>query len=317
MYSQKPMRIILLLYALIHFVCVFSGRAFAEEGDANHPLVRTIRMASIFDAMAGVNTEDARMALEMLLRNIMTHKSNPFTIRLDFLAEVSESAGKIASEQYDFVILNGMDYLELKPRIALIPSLVISKVDSPTEPLALVTKSNETLETLRKKDSRTLVLEVGRAGEVDKLWLDTVLLEEVGEPSDIFFTSIRRASKASRIVLPVFFGQVEACVVPNGALMVMQELNPQIGSQLQVLRRSEGLVTLLLCATPWAKDGDVEVVVEEAAKAMCDPKAKQALTIVQMNGFYRYKAEHMEATTALYERYKDAMKKQDRQEISH
>jgi len=297
---------------LLCALCSFSGPVGAESDDDPLQAPHVIRMGSIFDAMPGVNTEDARMAMEMLLRNIVVRHGNRFRIRLDFLMEFDQAAEKIASERYDLVVLPGLDYLQIRAKVALIPKLVLSKVDQPTEPLVLVTRRGETLNTLEQKDSRILIIDVGRAGENAKLWLDTILLEAGLGPSHQFFTEIRRSQKPSRSILPVFFGQVAACVVPESALNVMDELNPQIGRQVQILKRSENLVTLLLCATSWAEGEEVDMVIEEGIDAIHDPKSRQALTMVQMNRFYSYQPEYLAGTLDLYQRYHRVMEKRGR-----
>lgn len=300
----------LLLFILA--VCGILGVMGAEINDDPVDAPHVLRMASIFDAMPGVNTEDARMALEMLMRNIMVRQSNRFRVRLDFLMDFGRAAEKITTDRYDLVVLPGLDYLQIKSKVTLIPRLVLSKVDRPTEPLVLVVRHNETLETLSKKDPRILIIDVGRSGESAKFWLDTVLLEAGLEPSHQFFTEIRRSQKPSRSILPVFFGQVAACVVPESALTLMEELNPQIGRKVQIMKRSENLVNLLLCATSWADREDVNMVVEEGINAHHDPKSKQALTMVQVNRFYLYQPEYMAGTIDLYERYQRAKEKQSR-----
>ena len=302
----------LLMVMLLCAVCGFAGSVGAQLDDDSLPATHLIRMGSIFDAMPGVNTEDARMAMEMLMRNIVARQGNRFRIRLDFLMEFDQAAAKIKSERYDLVVLPGLDYLQIKATVALTPRMVLSRVDRPTEALVLVTQRNETLKSLAKKDSRILILDVGRTGENAKLWLDTVLLEAGLMPSHQFFTEIRRSQKASRSILPVFFGQVAACVVQESALSVMNELNPQIGRKVKVLKRSEDLVTLLLCATSWADGQDVDMLVEEGIHAIHDPKSRQALTMVQMNRFYPYQPEYLAGTMELYERYQRVRKKQDR-----
>jgi hypothetical protein len=281
----------------------------AESDDDPSNAQRVIRMASIYDAMPGVNTEDARMALEMLMHNIMVRQGNRFRIRLDFLMEFDQAAEKITTDRYDLVVLPGLDYLQIRPKVDLIPRLVLSRVDQPTEPLVLVTQCDETLTSLAKKKLRILMIDVGRFGETAKLWLDTVLLEAGLGSSHQFFTEIRRTQKPSQSVLPVFFDQVAACVVAEGALKVIKELNPQIERRVQILKRSGNLVTLLLCATPWANQKDVDMVVAEGIKAIYDPKSRQALTIVQMNRFYLFQPEYMAATQDLYERFLHSIKK--------
>lgn len=301
-----------LIVLLICAVCGFSGSVGAQLDDDSLPAPHLIRMGSIFDAMPGVNTEDARMAMEMLMRNIVARQGNRFRIRLDFLMEFDAAAAKIKSERYDLVVLPGLDYLQIRANVALTPRMVLSRVDQPTEALVLVTQRDDTLKTLAKKDSRILILDVGRSGENAKLWLDTVLMEAGLAPSNQFFTEIRRSQKASRSILPVFFGQVAACVVQESALSVMNELNPQVGRKVRVLKRSEDLVTLLLCATSWADRQDVETVVEEGINAFDDPKSRQALTMVQMNRFYPYQPEYMAGTVDLYERYQRIRRKRGR-----
>lgn len=308
---RKLLRLLLVFLVFIA-ICGMPAASDAEsDGDPPHE-PDVIRMGSIFDTMPGVNTEDARMAMEMLMRNIVVRHGSRFHIRLDFLMEVGQAAEKIAADRYDLVVLPGLDYLQIKDKVALTPRLVLSRVDNPTEPLVLVTQRDETMKTLAVKDKRILIIDVGRAGEIAKLWLDTVLLEAGLGPSHQFFTEIRRSQKPSRSILPVFFGQVAACVVPENALEVMSELNPQIGQKVQVLKRSENLVNLLLCATSWADQEDVDMVVEEGINAINDPKSRQALTMVQMNRFFLFQPEYMAGTVELYERFQRTREKRGR-----
>jgi ABC-type phosphate/phosphonate transport system substrate-binding protein len=306
---QNAPRKLFKLVLLLLFILAVGGILGVMGAEIKDEPVDSPHVTSIFDAMPGVNTEDARMALEMLMRNIVVRHGKQFRVRLDFLMDFGQAADKINADRYDLVVLPGLDYLQIKSKVALTPRLVLSKVEKPTEPLVLVTQHNETLETLSKKDPRILIIDVGRAGESAKLWLDTVLLEAGLGPSHQFFTEIRRSQKPSRSILPVFFGQVDACVVPESALNVMNELNPQIGRQVRILKRSENLVNLLLCATSWADQEDVEMVVAEGIDAFHDPKSRQALTMVQMNRFYPFQPEHMAATANLYKRHQRAMEK--------
>ena len=299
----------LLVVLLVENMYRVSGAMGADSDHDPPDSAHLIRMASIFDAMPGVNTEEARIALEMLMRDIMNAQGDRLRIHLEFITEFNQVARKIISERYDLVVLSGLDYLQIRSEAPLTPKLVLSKVDRATEPLALVTQRNETLASLRQKNPRALIIDAGRAGEGDKLWLDTVLIEAGLGPSDQFFTEIRRSQKPSRSVLPVFFGQVAACVVSESALRVMNELNPQIDQRVQILKRSGDLVTLLLCATPWADQQDIRMVVAEGVKAASNPKSKQALTMVHMNGFFRFEPQDLAASEALYKRYRRAMEK--------
>ncbi len=304
-------RLVFLLQG-ITFLCVaysYSGAVSAQsgKGSAQAPLV--FRMASIFNAVPGVNTEDSRLSLEMLMRNISMLRGNPFSIQLDFLMEFDQAADKIIKDQYDLVVLPGLDYLQIRSKVDLIPRMVLSPVDKPTEPLILVTQRSETLSSLARKKSRILIIDVGRTGQSAKLWLDTMLIDAGYGTCNQFFTEIRFSQKPNRSVLPVFFGQVSACAVTESALKVASELNPQVERRVKILKRSENLVNLMLCATPWAEREKVDILVAEGMQAIVDPKFKQALTMVQMNRFYIFEPKYIADSEKLYRRFKHNMKK--------
>jgi hypothetical protein len=285
------------------------GSAAAGSVDDSQQALRVIQLGCIFDAASGVNTEDSRMAMEMLIRNLWGEQGRKFRIQLDFIMDLGQVARNIDAKRYDLVILPALDYLQLRDKVTLDPKLVLSRGEAPTEALVLVTQRDETFETLAKKNSRVLMLEMGRGGEGAKMWLDTVLLEAHLGSTQQFFTEIRRSPKASRSILPVFFGQVAACVVPEGALMVMNELNPQMEQRVRILKRSQDLVALLLCTTPRAEREVIDLVVNGSVQAMNDPRSRQALTMVQLNRFYLFKPEYLMATENLYKRYRISVKR--------
>jgi phosphonate transport system substrate-binding protein len=71
---------------------------------------------------------------------------------------------------------------------------------------------------------------------------------EAGEdPSGVLFGRQTKEVKAAKVILPVFFGQADACVVPRTSFMDMAELNPQVGEQLRILATSPEVVSSFLC----------------------------------------------------------------------
>jgi ABC-type phosphate/phosphonate transport system substrate-binding protein len=136
-------------------------------------------------------------------------------------------------------------------------------------------------------------------------------LWQAGYPSgEQFFTTIKRASKPSQVLLPVFFGQADACVTTASTFALMAELNPQIEKRLAVVKRSPELVSLLLCATDLAATEDRKMLVEEAKGMEQDPTVQQAMTIVQMKRFIPFEPQYFQATTDLIEKHRTLKAKQ-------
>jgi phosphonate transport system substrate-binding protein len=72
-------------------------------------------------------------------------------------------------------------------------------------------------------------------------WLSTVLDEGRFGMTEQFFSSVVTETKASRVILPVFFGQTDACVTSKRAFEMMCELNPQVAKELMAIATSPAM----------------------------------------------------------------------------
>jgi hypothetical protein len=280
-----------------------TGRAMALEPGKADPALRIISFASIFDVLPGVDPEDARLSLEMIMRKTIVRPDNPFKAELDFISDFATASDKIAQKRYHFVVTMFMDYLDLSRTIALKPILVLSKTDQPVEFLVLITHNNVTLEQIVSKPKSILMLEESRAGAMAKAWLDTILWEKGINAGSRIFSEIQYARKTSRVVLPVFFGKADACVAPLSAFDLMADLNPQIKKHLMIAKQSEKLALMVLCATPFALPDDEAILRNEARWAMEDPETLQALTIAQMKKFFLYQPDVYKPAEAIFSLY--------------
>jgi ABC-type phosphate/phosphonate transport system substrate-binding protein len=294
------------LALIIATMLVAAGRLQAQP--ASPPATgppRELRIASIGSLAPGISSEDVRLALEIIMQKTMLRKSDPFRIRLGLLPDFDNADALIAGNRYDFLTLTGFDFLALSRSMALTPLIILSKHDRPTETLLLVTQKDRSLQGLLKREKRVVVIDQNRTGEMSKRWLDTVLWEAGYPASDRFFTTIKQVNKTSQVLLPIFFGQADACVVTASAFALMAELNPQIETRLTVLERSPELVTMLLCATDQAEPEDREIILSEVKSVKGDPSLQQALTIVQMKRLIPFKQAYFQETETLFRHARD------------
>jgi phosphonate transport system substrate-binding protein len=77
---------------------------------------------------------------------------------------------------------------------------------------------------------------------VASAWLSTILDEAHLGSSEQFLGVVTTDTKASRVVLPVFFGQADACLTTKRSFDTMGELNPQVAKDLTVIASSPALV---------------------------------------------------------------------------
>jgi ABC-type phosphate/phosphonate transport system substrate-binding protein len=256
--------------------------------------------ASLADTYTGMHAKESRMAMLSIMQKIFTPKYPEIRLHLDFLANDSGLADVISGKQYDVIATTGLGYLSLRRHIRLRPLAILSKTDQPTDAYLLITRKGKTLKAVAALPSRSLIIEAGGGGDFAKCWLDDVL-EDRGLPQhQKLFNIVRTGDKPSRTLLPVFFGQADACVVSESALSVMIELNPQLEDQLVVEERSAGYISILISATERLEDWARDIVMEETERMHSTPEGRQILTIMQMKRFFPFKPEYLEATERIY-----------------
>jgi phosphonate transport system substrate-binding protein len=80
-----------------------------------------------------------------------------------------------------------------------------------------------------------------------QVWLDNLLVGQRLPPTAQFVRQINPASKLVQVVLPVFFGQCDACLATRSGFEIMCELNPQLNKQLKIIAQSPGIVPAIFC----------------------------------------------------------------------
>jgi phosphonate transport system substrate-binding protein len=124
-------------------------------------------------------------------------------------------------------------------------------------------------------------------------WLDSLLTARVSSGAQGFFGSISEATKATQVVMPVFFGQADACLVNRSLLETMSELNPQVGRQLLILEQSPGFVTGILAARKNFSHTQRDTVVKILQEMHTDPKGKQIMSLFRITRLVPFMPEHL------------------------
>jgi phosphonate transport system substrate-binding protein len=177
---------------------------------------------------------------------------------------------------------------------------VLSKGDHPAEPLLLLTQKGHSWETLARQSNRTLLMEKGNGESLAKVWGAMLLADRQATRFDAYFSSVRLADKPHRVVLPVFFGQTDMCIVSRSAYDLMLELNPQIAAKLTILEQSPEFVNIIICATETLDEWAKAIIHEEILAMHTHAVGRQALTLIQMQRFWDCDPVMLKATEALY-----------------
>lgn len=206
---------------------------FASENAA------PIRLAVSESLVSEVNLNDARAAMQIWLKRM----EQDLNLSVDFPFKVFETTEEIVRKAraglFDAVALNVVEYRQIAD--TLDPTHVIAATDGGDQYLLLVKRNGPVRQLNDLRGKRLMVLHAPRMCLADQ-WLTTVLREAHLGDSDRFFAAVTPDQKPARVVLPVFFGQADACVTSLRGFQTMGELNPQVARELTAIATSPTLV---------------------------------------------------------------------------
>lgn len=275
----------------------------APSSDAIHSMQL---ICGALNTLSGVSPTDARVAIEMNFERLTTHFNPDFEggVAIEFLKDIDAAARLIRQQMVHVLVVSGIDYLLLSKISGVTPLVVAAKKDSPLESYVLLTRNGIHLDDLLRMKQRRLVVHGDNSRDIGRLWLETALNDRGGAPMDHSFTDIQTAQKPIRTILPVFFGQADACLVLKSAFETMVELNPQIGVKLHVLMESPGFIKNLICIVDGV-DPKMVSQIDEALRGLHTTEVgRQLLVIFQLQRNFPFKPEYLVETERVFDRYR-------------
>ncbi len=297
---QKILPLICLIVALSPFIFYNLGAAKAEK---------LIRMGHILDAVSGVDINDAKIALEILLNRILKKGLPEYTYRNILFHSTDSAVQQFNAGQLEILSLTSINYLNIRNLANLEPAFVAVSGGNPENKYVLLIQKKAEINTLNKLNKKNLIIEKGNSGDIALLWLNTLLLERSLKESDSFFNNIKRVDKVSQAVLPVFFGQADVCIVRRFTYETMIELNPQVGNTLTTLFESPPFLFALTCFHPEI-DKQVSNIMKKFSNTLAkDPEGRQLLLLYHIEKVLDFRPEYLENIETLYNKY-NLLKKQ-------
>ena len=194
-----------------------------------------IRMAMSESIVADVNLNDARVAMLIWIKKI----GQELNVVVEFDPRVFDTSQQIVSRirrgQLDAVALNIIEYRQAANDLD--SGQVVCDAGS-FEQCVILAKRDSGFKQLGDLKGRRLCMLKTSKMCIAPAWLATILDEGHCGLEEEFFGSVVGDSKVSRVVLPVFFGQADACLTSKRGFDTMCEMNPQVARDLSVVASS-------------------------------------------------------------------------------
>jgi phosphonate transport system substrate-binding protein len=189
-----------------------------------------------------VNENDANAAVKTWSKIVADESGFSVRPSTSIFSDVDSLRRALRAGGVDAVGMDLIQYDTLREEIRFDPLFFTFDQGAVTERYVLLAHRDGPVRTLADLRGRRLRIHRNVRTCLAPLWLDLVLADRgVGRAADVA-AGIAWESQLSKVVLPVFFRQIDACVATRKGFDTMRELNPQVGRRLMVLVESPDLV---------------------------------------------------------------------------
>lgn len=231
--------------------------------------------------MRNVNETDFRSAMSVYSRVIARDAKISTAGELSVFNSAQELAAALRSGAINVVAAPADELIDLPPEV-LIPEMISATTGGRggVEYL-LLAHVDGSVATLADLKGKTLAVLDNTHGLLATPWLELVLVQAaLGRPADVLQRSLTVA-KPALAALPVFFRQLDACIITRSALATLAELNPQVARKLRIVATSPTVFPIL---TGFGRTIDPALHAEIVHSIMAvrgTPAGRQLLTVFQ------------------------------------
>jgi phosphonate transport system substrate-binding protein len=263
------------------------------------PRIRVLFSNSLFRS---VNRDDVRVALKVWIQTVLNGRGLPVDAEVDSYDRLDEADRRIKEAAADLLIFNSIEYLQTTQANQL-DAVFVAEHHRKTvfDDYLLLCRGDRRLAGLAALRGKSVVF-FRYGADLGRLWTEVSLGESGLGSIGAFFGTNSDAVKTASVVLPVFFGKFDACVVNRSGLEIMQELNPQLAAQLRVLTNSPCLPESVICLRKSFAENRAEVL-QSLAQLHTDPRGQQLLLLFKVDKLVAFKPEQLNTLRALKARY--------------
>ena len=216
-----------------------------------------------------------------------------------FYKDIRDAEFALAKNEVDIIVLISEEFLTLRETVPLLPVLTADYGKNFYDELLLLVRDDRGITRIGQLRNKSLRIESGQKGSIPMQWLNTLLLARGSSDAHVFFSSVTDHPKASQAILPVFFGQADACLASLNSFEMMAEMNPQLGRHLRILEKSPGFATGVIAVRKDVRNQRRDAMLEALREMHTDPKGKQLLTLFRINRLVPFRGEHLAAVEKL------------------
>ncbi|MHB1308460.1 MAG: phosphate/phosphite/phosphonate ABC transporter substrate-binding protein [Limisphaerales bacterium] len=295
--NARPALAVLAL-ALLLGLAVFPGLA-AEP--ATPPRQARLRLLFANSLIQNVNRNDVLAAFKLWVETVGRNRGFLLEAEPESFDRIEEVEKRLREKTLDLVILPTTDYLRLTASGPLEPVFSPARSQKiPFDDYVLVTRRDRNFSDLPALRGKSVAF-YQYGGNQGRRWMEVLLGESGLGPVHDFFGAQSDLTKASAVVLPVFFGKFDCAVVNRSGLDTMKEMNPQLEAHLQVLTHSRPLPESVICLHQDYTEVRADLLAG-LADLHTEPRGQQILLVFKIAQLMPFQPEYLDGVRDLQAR---------------
>lgn len=256
---------------------------------------QAVRLVISEEVLRGVNRNDAAAAISVWANEV----SKAIDLRIAEQGVLRPSADVRAALEAGEVDLACVTVLEYRRMAAYLDAENVLATGG-TETWLMV-REDSGIHKLSQLQGKRITVHENPYSQVADAWLSVALAKEGFGKLERVFGLVTRNARAAQAVLPVFFGQADACVAQRRTVETMYELNPQLAKKLKLLVATPKLVASFLCCRRGNPPELKLPLLEKLASARKSTTARAALTLFNEMNFSVMGGDILEPSLAILE----------------
>lgn len=279
------------------FLGLSVGPARAGDGAAPTPF----RVAFSSDMFTDVNENDAKASLKAWATSVARERGINVAAEPRIVKGVAELAAALQSRSVDAAGITTAEYFALESQASWGAVFAATIGDDVTDSYLLLVHRASGIDRLADMAGRRLVIHSNPRTSLVDPWLGSLLGEARLPRATRFLGPITATTRLSQAILPVFFRQIDACVVTRRGFQTLAELNPQVGKELHVLAASPDLVTTVFCFRAEFSSPEMGRLMDALRNFHLTPAGRQVLTVFQSDRLQEIPLAALSSARRLYD----------------
>jgi hypothetical protein len=253
-----------------------------------------------------VDFGDAQAAIKVWVNEIVKtyHYSDGYNLKAKIYSQFDEVNEQKKQDSLAILALNTFDYLNNNTKIGLDPVLVPSAEGDVFGQYYILVRKEDRYKNITDLKGANLGLLTATNQIASRLWLDVTLAKINITDKTKFFKNIIMEEKESQLILNLFFGHIDACIVSTGAFSLMNELNPQVSSKIISIQVSPKYLWGLLCFTKtFNNERDRSLFYTNAVHVHELISGKQLFSLIKIDKLVPFKNEYLNSYKDLIKEY--------------